>query len=97
MDERAVMMGFNQWLASVTERIHQTMHYQFDGKAEACLPPCMLFQLEGKSSVRSLRYMKVQPSDGQRSFWGQRAMEGPCPKVTEYINIEQEVWAKEGL
>lgn len=92
MDERAVMMGFNQWLASVTERIHQTMHYQFDGKAEACLPPCVLFQLEGEH-----RYMKVQPSDGQRSYWGQAAMEGHCPKVTEYINLEQEVWAKEGL
>ncbi len=37
VDERMVTMGFHQWLASVTERIHQTMHYQFDGKAEACL------------------------------------------------------------
>lgn len=34
MDERAVNMGFHQWLASVTERIHQTMHYQFNGKPE---------------------------------------------------------------
>ncbi|KAG8010531.1 protein C2orf42 [Nibea albiflora] len=30
VDERTVTMGFHQWLASVTERIHQTMHYQFD-------------------------------------------------------------------
>ena len=32
MDEHAVTLGFHQWLAGVTERIHQTMHYQFDGK-----------------------------------------------------------------
>nr|XP_061800532.1 uncharacterized protein C2orf42 homolog [Nerophis lumbriciformis] len=34
MDEASVSMGFHQWLASVTERIQQTMHYQFDGKPE---------------------------------------------------------------
>uniref|UniRef100_UPI0037E79DF1 uncharacterized protein C2orf42 homolog n=1 Tax=Semicossyphus pulcher TaxID=241346 RepID=UPI0037E79DF1 len=34
VDERTVTMGFHQWLASVTERIHQTMHYQFDGKPQ---------------------------------------------------------------
>ncbi|KAM6902063.1 uncharacterized protein C2orf42 homolog [Xenentodon cancila] len=32
VDEHTVTMGFHQWLASVTERIHQTMHFQFDGK-----------------------------------------------------------------
>ncbi|XP_038148456.1 uncharacterized protein C2orf42 homolog isoform X1 [Cyprinodon tularosa] len=32
VDERTVTMGFQRWLASVTERIHQTMHYQLDGK-----------------------------------------------------------------
>lgn len=25
-------ISFTRWLASVTERINQTMHYQFDGK-----------------------------------------------------------------
>ncbi|KAF0031704.1 hypothetical protein F2P81_016259 [Scophthalmus maximus] len=34
VDELTVMLGFHQWLASVTERIHQTMHYQFDGKPQ---------------------------------------------------------------
>uniref|UniRef100_A0A8P4G2U2 Putative treble-clef zinc-finger domain-containing protein n=1 Tax=Dicentrarchus labrax TaxID=13489 RepID=A0A8P4G2U2_DICLA len=34
VDERTVVMGFPQWLAGVTERIHQTMHYQFDGKPQ---------------------------------------------------------------
>lgn len=41
VDERTVTMGFQQWLASVTERIHQTMHYQFDGKDEVLLARCM--------------------------------------------------------
>ncbi|KAM6984936.1 uncharacterized protein C2orf42 homolog [Aplochiton taeniatus] len=34
VDEHLVNMGFPRWLASVTERIHQTMHYQFNGKPE---------------------------------------------------------------
>lgn len=34
VDEHTVTIGFHQWLAGVTERIHQTMHYQFDGKPE---------------------------------------------------------------
>uniref|UniRef100_A0A3Q0SD48 Chromosome 2 open reading frame 42 n=1 Tax=Amphilophus citrinellus TaxID=61819 RepID=A0A3Q0SD48_AMPCI len=34
VDEHMVTIGFHQWLAGVTERIHQTMHYQFDGKPE---------------------------------------------------------------
>ncbi|RXN17534.1 putative protein C2orf42-like protein [Labeo rohita] len=34
VDEMHVSLGFQQWLASVTERIHQTMHFQFDGKPE---------------------------------------------------------------
>jgi len=37
VDERTVTMGFQQWLAGVTERIHQAMHYQFDGKHDAAL------------------------------------------------------------
>ncbi|XP_030623695.1 uncharacterized protein C2orf42 homolog [Chanos chanos] len=34
VDEGSVSLTFQQWLASVTERIHQTMHFQFDGKPE---------------------------------------------------------------
>ncbi|XP_054908230.1 uncharacterized protein C2orf42 homolog isoform X2 [Poeciliopsis prolifica] len=34
VDEPSVTMGFQQWLAGVTERIHQTMHYQFEGKPQ---------------------------------------------------------------
>ncbi|KAM6040490.1 uncharacterized protein C2orf42 homolog isoform 2-T5 [Chlamydotis macqueenii] len=34
LDESQVTLTFQDWLASVTERIHQTMHYQFEGKPE---------------------------------------------------------------
>lgn len=34
IDETQVSATFHQWLASVTERINQTMHYQFDGSPE---------------------------------------------------------------
>ncbi|XP_069475018.1 uncharacterized protein C2orf42 homolog isoform X2 [Ambystoma mexicanum] len=34
MDESQVVLTFQDWLASVTERIHQTLHYQFDGKPD---------------------------------------------------------------
>ena len=34
VEETGVSLSFRQWLASVTERINQTMHFQFDGKPE---------------------------------------------------------------
>ncbi|KAG8585564.1 hypothetical protein GDO81_005075 [Engystomops pustulosus] len=34
LNENQVSLTFLDWLASVTERIHQTMHFQFDGKPE---------------------------------------------------------------
>ncbi|GAB1604005.1 uncharacterized protein C2orf42-like isoform X1 [Argonauta hians] len=34
LDESLVAVTFHQWLASVTERINQTMHYQFEGSPE---------------------------------------------------------------
>uniref|UniRef100_A0A4W3GN89 Chromosome 2 open reading frame 42 n=1 Tax=Callorhinchus milii TaxID=7868 RepID=A0A4W3GN89_CALMI len=34
IDESQVTLTFQDWLASVSERINQTMHYQFDGKPE---------------------------------------------------------------
>ena len=32
IEETEVNASFHSWLGSVTERINQTMHYQFDGK-----------------------------------------------------------------
>ncbi|XP_032808463.2 uncharacterized protein C2orf42 homolog [Petromyzon marinus] len=34
VEESQVILTFREWLSSVTERINQTMHYQFDGKPE---------------------------------------------------------------
>lgn len=34
VDESQVVVSFHQWLGSVTERINQTMHYQFDGNPD---------------------------------------------------------------
>ena len=33
-EEAGATLSFTDWLASVTERINQTMHYQFDGHPE---------------------------------------------------------------
>jgi len=32
VEEQVKDLSFQQWLGSVTERINQTMHYQFDGE-----------------------------------------------------------------
>jgi hypothetical protein len=34
VDENAANITFIQWLASVTERINQAMHFQFSGKPD---------------------------------------------------------------
>jgi hypothetical protein len=34
IDENATSITFVQWLASVTERINQAMHFQFSGKPD---------------------------------------------------------------
>ncbi|KAJ8287290.1 hypothetical protein GJAV_G00049850 [Gymnothorax javanicus] len=34
VQESHISLPFRQWLASVTERIHQTMHFQFSGKPD---------------------------------------------------------------
>jgi len=34
VDECNIVLSFHEWLGSVTERINQTMHYQFDGHPE---------------------------------------------------------------
>lgn len=51
VDEASVSMSFCQWLASVTERIQQTMHYQFDGRKSKFpqLAPWSSWILDAKS------------------------------------------------
>lgn len=47
------VLYFEKWLSSVTERINQEMHYQFDGN-----PPTMVFHIH-KVSIILLSYNKI--------------------------------------
>ncbi|XP_029459852.1 uncharacterized protein C2orf42 homolog isoform X2 [Rhinatrema bivittatum] len=58
MDESQVSLTFQEWLASVTERIHQTMHYQFDGKPEPLvfhIPQAFFDALQHRISIGSTK------------------------------------------
>ncbi|MEE6513079.1 hypothetical protein FKM82_020521 [Ascaphus truei] len=58
MDESQVSLSFQTWLASVTERIHQTMHYQFDGRPEPLvfhIPQSFFDALQQRISLGSTR------------------------------------------
>ncbi|XP_053443088.1 uncharacterized protein C2orf42 homolog isoform X2 [Nycticebus coucang] len=58
LDEGQVTLSFQDWLASVTERIHQTMHYQFDGKPEPLvfhIPQSFFDALQQRISIGSAK------------------------------------------
>ncbi|CAK7296601.1 uncharacterized protein C2orf42 homolog isoform X2 [Canis lupus baileyi] len=58
LDEAQVTLSFQDWLASVTERIHQTMHYQFDGKPEPLvfhIPQTFFEALQQRISIGSAK------------------------------------------
>nr|XP_033803961.1 uncharacterized protein C2orf42 homolog isoform X2 [Geotrypetes seraphini] len=58
MDESQISLSFQEWLASVTERIHQTMHYQFDGKPEPLvfhIPQTFFDALQHRISIGSTK------------------------------------------
>lgn len=40
------VLSFEKWISSVTERINQEMHYQFDGN-----PPTMVFHIHKVSNT----------------------------------------------
>uniref|UniRef100_A0A8D0GV98 Chromosome 2 open reading frame 42 n=1 Tax=Sphenodon punctatus TaxID=8508 RepID=A0A8D0GV98_SPHPU len=58
LDESQVTLSFQEWLASITERIHQTMHYQFDGKPEPLvfhIPQSFFDALQQRISIGSTK------------------------------------------
>ncbi|XP_004435637.1 PREDICTED: uncharacterized protein C2orf42 homolog [Ceratotherium simum simum] len=58
LDEAQVTLSFQDWLASVTERIHQTMHYQFDGRPEPLvfhIPQSFFDALQQRISIGSAK------------------------------------------
>lgn len=58
LDETQVTLSFQDWLASVTERIHEAMHYQFDGKPEPLvfhIPQTFFEALQQRISAGSVK------------------------------------------
>ncbi|XP_044273393.1 uncharacterized protein C2orf42 homolog isoform X2 [Varanus komodoensis] len=58
LDESQVTLSFQEWLASVTERIHQAMHYQFDGKPEPLvfhIPQSFFEAFQQRISIGSIK------------------------------------------
>lgn len=58
LDESQVTLSFQEWLTSVTERIHQAMHYQFDGKPEPLvfhIPQTFFEALQQRISAGSVK------------------------------------------
>lgn len=74
LDEAQVTLSFQDWLASVTERIHQTMHYQFDGKPEPLvfhIPQSFFDALQQRISIGSA---KKRLSQLHHSFCSERCL-----------------------
>ncbi|XP_070621338.1 LOW QUALITY PROTEIN: uncharacterized protein C2orf42 homolog [Erythrolamprus reginae] len=58
LEESQVALSFLEWLASVTERVHQAMHYQFDGKPEPLvfhIPQAFFEALQQRIGLGSLK------------------------------------------
>jgi len=48
------VLNFETWLSSVTERINQEMHYQFDGN-----PPTMVFHIHKVSKILIIKINNI--------------------------------------
>jgi len=68
LDESQVTLSFQDWLASVTERIHQTMHYQFEGEAPGTAPRRSPGAPGSTTSLPAPREARVLPSLEQTLF-----------------------------
>ncbi|XP_068277536.1 uncharacterized protein C2orf42 homolog isoform X3 [Nyctibius grandis] len=72
LDESQVTFSFQDWLASVTERIHQTMHYQFEGKPEPLvfhIPQAFFDALQQRISSGSTKKRLPNSTTGTPSPW----------------------------
>ncbi|XP_069070312.1 uncharacterized protein C2orf42 homolog [Pleurodeles waltl] len=92
MDESQVLLTFQDWLASVTERIHQTLHYQFDGKPDPLvfhIPQCFFDALQQRISIGST---KKRLPDSTTAFIRKDALPlGTFNKYTWHITSVLEV------
>lgn len=67
-------LSFLEWLASVTERVHQAMHYQFDGESFLPVPPASpgLSQDQREASPPfELPPLPPQGAEGKLELWCQ--------------------------
>ncbi|XP_071435393.1 uncharacterized protein C2orf42 homolog isoform X2 [Pithys albifrons albifrons] len=72
LDESQVSLSFQDWLASVTERIHQTMHYQFEGHPEPLvfhIPQAFFDALQQRISSGSSKKRLPNSTTGTRCPW----------------------------
>ncbi|KAJ6653242.1 hypothetical protein lerEdw1_009406 [Lerista edwardsae] len=89
LDESQVTLSFQDWLASVTERIHQAMHYQFDAFVRRDALPLGTFskytwQITNILQVKQIFDTPEMPLEITRSFiQNQDGTYEPfkCPKV----------------
>ncbi|XP_073906003.1 uncharacterized protein C2orf42 homolog isoform X2 [Castor canadensis] len=84
LDEAQVTLSFQDWLASVTERIHQTMHYQFDGKPEPLvfhIPQSFFDALQQRISIGSAKKRLPNSTTGNTS----PDQKEPTPFIIEWI------------
>ncbi|KAL4693687.1 hypothetical protein H8959_012952 [Pygathrix nigripes] len=81
LDEAQVTLSFQDWLASVTERIHQTMHYQFDGTPLNADVTEAAFSLEWMTFRETLKQPRVRAC-GRRELLTVGRYLPPSPHLT---------------
>ncbi|KAJ7425321.1 hypothetical protein WISP_23994 [Willisornis vidua] len=84
LDESQVSLSFQDWLASVTERIHQTMHYQFEGHPEPLvfhIPQAFFDALQQRISSGSSKKRLPNSTTGHTS----PTQKEPTPFTIEWI------------
>ncbi|XP_056364825.1 uncharacterized protein C2orf42 homolog isoform X5 [Oenanthe melanoleuca] len=84
LDESQVSLSFQEWLGSVTERIHQTMHYQFEGHPEPLvfhIPQSFFEALQQRISSGSGKKRLPNSTTGEADLRHARGAAGDHPKL----------------
>ncbi|XP_058715476.1 uncharacterized protein C2orf42 homolog isoform X2 [Poecile atricapillus] len=84
LDESQVSLSFQEWLGSVTERIHQTMHYQFEGHPEPLvfhIPQSFFEALQQRISSGSGKKRLPNSTTGEADLRHARGAAGDHPQL----------------
>nr|XP_030145697.3 uncharacterized protein C2orf42 homolog isoform X3 [Taeniopygia guttata] len=84
LDESQVSLSFQEWLGSVTERIHQTMHYQFEGRPEPLvfhIPQSFFEALQQRISSGSGKKRLPNSTTGEADLRHARGAAGDHPEL----------------